>query len=213
MQGRSACMDAVPVKFGDSSSNGSRDIQQRCRRGVIFGRFSNVHNFRPEVRSDVISGVIIDPTGVKVCVKFGDSRSNRLRYFVRTTTMANGPDPMTIFGVLPQKITDSVDSHIANYQHSIDDHVTTQKYFLFANGASVTVVSVLSFVCFCRYLWYHLKYKSAIVHFNMLFCMRYFQAWHFLFNLLHYWLSRFGSVLVKHEPHAMVGNGLFWSQK
>ena len=48
--------------------------------GVIFDRFSNVDNFRPEVDSDVISGVVIvDPTGVKIRVKFGDSRSNHSR--------------------------------------------------------------------------------------------------------------------------------------
>ena len=47
--------------------------------GVILDHFSNVDNFRPEVHSDVISGVIVDPTGVKVRVKFVDSRSNRSR--------------------------------------------------------------------------------------------------------------------------------------
>ena len=46
---------------------------------VIFGPFSNVDNFRLEVYSDVISGVIVDSAGVKVLVKFGDSRSNRSR--------------------------------------------------------------------------------------------------------------------------------------
>ena len=34
-------------------------------------------NLWPELVSDVISGVIIDPTGVMVLVKFGYSRSNR----------------------------------------------------------------------------------------------------------------------------------------
>ena len=57
----------------------------------IFDRFSNVDNFRPEEDSDVISGVVVDPTGMKVCVKFSDSRSNRSRdmrlsHFVGTTT-------------------------------------------------------------------------------------------------------------------------------
>ena len=42
---------------------------------VIFGPFSNVDSFRP----DVISAVVIDQTGMKVRVKFGDSRSNRSR--------------------------------------------------------------------------------------------------------------------------------------
>ena len=36
-------------------------------------------NFRPEAASDVISGVAVEPTGVKVRVKFGDSRQNRSR--------------------------------------------------------------------------------------------------------------------------------------
>ena len=40
----------------------------------IFDRFWNVHNFRPEEYSDVISGVVVDTTGVKAPVKFGDSR-------------------------------------------------------------------------------------------------------------------------------------------
>ena len=34
-------------------------------------------NFRPEVDSDVISGVVVEATGMKVRVKSGDSRSNR----------------------------------------------------------------------------------------------------------------------------------------
>ena len=59
--------------------------------GVIFGRFSNVDNFRPEVHSDVISRVAVDPTGLKARVKFGDYRSNHSRdiglpHFERTTT-------------------------------------------------------------------------------------------------------------------------------
>ena len=46
---------------------------------------------RPEVHSDVIFGVVVDLTDVKVPVKFGDSRLNRSRdirlpHFVRTTT-------------------------------------------------------------------------------------------------------------------------------
>ena len=35
--------------------------------------------FRPEVVSDVISGEIAVPVGMKVRVKFGDPRSNRFR--------------------------------------------------------------------------------------------------------------------------------------
>ena len=48
--------------------------------GVISGRFSNVDNFRPEVDSDVIFGVVIDPTGMKVPIKFGDSIKSISRY-------------------------------------------------------------------------------------------------------------------------------------
>ena len=45
--------------------------------GVIFAPFSNVDNFLPEVYSDVVSGGrVVDPTGVKVHVKFGDYTSN-----------------------------------------------------------------------------------------------------------------------------------------
>ena len=36
-------------------------------------------NFRLEVDSDVISGVVIDLAGVKTLVELGDSRSNRSR--------------------------------------------------------------------------------------------------------------------------------------
>ena len=44
-----------------------------------FSAVSNVDNFRLQVDSDVVSGVVVDPTGVKIPVKFGDSRSNRSR--------------------------------------------------------------------------------------------------------------------------------------
>ena len=56
-----------------------------------------MNNFRPEVHSDVISGVLVDPTGMKVRVKFGDSRSNHSRdidclsLLLTTTTPADGP--------------------------------------------------------------------------------------------------------------------------
>ena len=42
-----------------------------------FRPFSNVDYFRPDVHSDVMSGVVVEPKGLKVRVKFGDSRSNR----------------------------------------------------------------------------------------------------------------------------------------
>ena len=44
-------------KFGDVES-------------VIFCRFSNADNFRPEVPTDVISGAVEEPTGMKVQEKF-----------------------------------------------------------------------------------------------------------------------------------------------
>ena len=47
--------------------------------GVIFGPSSNVDNFRPEVYSDVISSVIVDLRGVRIHVKFGNSRYNQSR--------------------------------------------------------------------------------------------------------------------------------------
>ena len=37
----------------------------------IFDRFLNVDNFRAEVYTDVMSGVVVDPTGLKVRVKLG----------------------------------------------------------------------------------------------------------------------------------------------
>ena len=58
--------------------------------------FLNFDNCQPEVASDVVYSVVVDPTALKVCVKFGDSRSNcsrdiRLLRFVtnaRQTTPA-----------------------------------------------------------------------------------------------------------------------------
>ena len=44
---------------------------------AAFSTVSFRGNFRPEVDGDVISGVVIYTTGVKVHVKFGDSRSTR----------------------------------------------------------------------------------------------------------------------------------------
>ena len=64
----------APVKFGDSSSNSSRDIQQRSRRVRQFRQFLNVDNCRPEVVSDVISGMVDQDVGMDECANFGDSR-------------------------------------------------------------------------------------------------------------------------------------------
>ena len=44
-----------------------------------FDRSLNFDNCQPEVDSDVISGVAVDPRSVKIHVKVGDSRSNRSR--------------------------------------------------------------------------------------------------------------------------------------
>ena len=71
MADRDVGMD-VCANFYDSSSKVS---------GASFSAlFSNVDNFRPEVYSDVISGVNPTGMGVKVHVKLGVSRSNRSRY-------------------------------------------------------------------------------------------------------------------------------------
>ena len=51
------------VKCRDPSLNQSREIPPQAFGSMIFGRFSNVDNFQPEVDSDVISGVVVDPAG------------------------------------------------------------------------------------------------------------------------------------------------------
>ena len=62
----------VCTKFGDS----------RLKTSVasFLGGFSNTNTFRPEVESDVISGVVVDPTGTKVREKLGDSRSTHSHF-------------------------------------------------------------------------------------------------------------------------------------
>ena len=62
-------------------------IRPKVIGSIILDRFSNVENFRPVVDSDVISGVVVEPAGVKVRVTYVDSRSNcsrdiRLPHFV-----------------------------------------------------------------------------------------------------------------------------------
>ena len=52
-------------------------IRPKAVRGGLSGRFSNFGKCRSEVAGDVISGVVVDPTGVKVPVKVGDSMPNR----------------------------------------------------------------------------------------------------------------------------------------
>ena len=75
----------VQMQFGDSSSNGSRDTYTAAKPSNAA--FSNVDNFLPEVRSDVMSGVVVDPTDVNIPVKLGDSRSNRSRDIQHKTIM------------------------------------------------------------------------------------------------------------------------------
>ena len=69
-------IDDKRIKFRDPRLNRSREIPPEV---VIFGRFSNNDNFRLEVAIDVISGAVVDPSGKKVRVKFGDSRLNYSR--------------------------------------------------------------------------------------------------------------------------------------
>ena len=72
----------------------------------------NFDNCQPEIVSDVVSGVFVDPTGVKVQVKFGDSGSNRYRdirlsHFVMNDDNNNNNDDAgrwTLWGVLPNKV-------------------------------------------------------------------------------------------------------------
>ena len=53
----------------DSSSNGSRDIQQRSRRMWHFRQF-----FELQVVNDVISGMVDQDGRIVACSNFGDSR-------------------------------------------------------------------------------------------------------------------------------------------
>ena len=64
----------IHVKCGDSSSNGSRDIQQRSRRIRYFRPFFNFNNCQPEAVSYVISGMADQDVGTDVCANFGDCR-------------------------------------------------------------------------------------------------------------------------------------------
>ena len=100
--------------------------------GVIFGRFTNVDNFRPKTRSDVMSGVLIDPTGLKVHVKFDDSRSNRSRnkrlpHFVTNDDDDDGRRAPRAMGQLPKNI---ISTAIQSLLHQT------------ASGQSVTCIPV-----------------------------------------------------------------------
>ena len=52
-------------------------IRPKAAGGILDG-FSRC-SFRPEVASDVITGVVNQDVGMHVCANFGDSRSNRSR--------------------------------------------------------------------------------------------------------------------------------------
>ena len=82
----------VPVKFGDSSSIGSRDIQQRIRRMRHFRPFLNFDNCQPEVVSYVISGKADQDVGEDICANFGLSNLWRPRY----SEAIISPNPLTI---------------------------------------------------------------------------------------------------------------------
>ena len=56
--------------------NSSEEIRPKAVGGSIFGRFLNFDKCRPEVASDVISGVALFYVGMGVRAKFGDSRLN-----------------------------------------------------------------------------------------------------------------------------------------
>ena len=67
-------MADLSEKFGDSSSNGSRDILQRNRRMQHFRPFFNFGNCQPEIVSDAISVTVDQDGGMGVCANFRDSR-------------------------------------------------------------------------------------------------------------------------------------------
>ena len=73
-------MPVVPdsrVKFGYPRLNLSREIHLQPPEAAFSTVFRG--NFWPEVGIGVMSGAVVDPTGTKGRVQFGDSRSNRSR--------------------------------------------------------------------------------------------------------------------------------------
>ena len=62
------------LTFGDSSSNDSRDMQQRSRRMWYFDRCLSFGNCQPGAFSDVIFGAADQDVGMDACANFGDSR-------------------------------------------------------------------------------------------------------------------------------------------
>ena len=67
------------VKFGNPGADRSREIPLEEDGSVIFGRLSNVDNFRSEVDSVVASGRVVEPSGMDVHTTLRDSRSNGSR--------------------------------------------------------------------------------------------------------------------------------------
>ena len=51
-------------KFCDLRLNRSRQIPPEAIGGGIFDRFINFNNCQPEVSSDVMSGVVVEPTDI-----------------------------------------------------------------------------------------------------------------------------------------------------
>ena len=74
ISGRS--VELINVKFRDPRLSCSGEIRPRVMRDGIF---ANVFAITSKVVSDVIFGVAVNYFGSDVCVKFGDSWSNRSR--------------------------------------------------------------------------------------------------------------------------------------
>ena len=56
--------------FGDSDETELENVRLKAIGGGIFDRFfSNFDNCQPEIASDVVSCVIVEPTGIKAHVK------------------------------------------------------------------------------------------------------------------------------------------------
>ena len=68
----------MPEKLRDPRLNYSQEIPPAAVGGGMFDGFFQ-DNFPSEIDSDVISGVIAEPTDLKVRGIFGDSRSNNSR--------------------------------------------------------------------------------------------------------------------------------------
>ena len=66
-------------------------------------RFLNFDNRQPEVVSVVISGVVTDPTGMNVRVKFGDSKSDCYRDIRLPSFVTNDDDDASRHMALPEK--------------------------------------------------------------------------------------------------------------